>query len=98
MAEQAEQAEQAVKELHWRTLRLVLDRTQVYAEDPGQGTPAMVYLGPYCATYWCAVGEGELYAWKQDGVYQLSPAQLAWLERQADTVNEFLYPPQGERS
>lgn len=31
-------------------VRLELDKTQVFPDDPGQGTPAMVYYKDGCAT------------------------------------------------
>lgn len=68
-------------------LRLVLDTTQVFPDDPGAGTPAMVYLSkPHAsATFWCAVDTGEC-----DDV-RLSDTQCRWLQEQYDEVNDFLY-------
>ena len=70
-------------------LRLVLDSAQIFPDDPGQGTPAMVYHGNASATYWCACGEGELLGPNCEGV-PLSYQQNAWLEQQEDMVNEFI--------
>ena len=61
-------------------ITLILDPTQVCKDDPGQGTPALVTLKNETATYWCAIGEGEV-----DGL-ELSKAQIGWLERQEDAV------------
>ena len=46
---------------------LVLDSSEVFPDDPGAGTPAMVY-GPkrYQATYWFALNEGLLW-WNGSG-------------------------------
>jgi hypothetical protein len=43
-------------------IRLELDSAEIFPDDPGQGTPAMVYLGNHSATYWWATGEGSLYS------------------------------------
>lgn len=62
---------------------LKLDPSQCFPEDPGAGTPAMVY-GPrgVSGTYGCAVETGEL----ECGEHVLPPAVLRWL--QSDEVEE----------
>jgi hypothetical protein len=70
-------------------LRLKLDREEVIVDDPGAGTPAMVQLFQYTATYWCALGEGEL----EDSLgrtRQLTGRQQRWLEDQQAEVDRFL--------
>ena len=68
-------------------IKLVLDTTQVFPDDPGAGTPAMVYInkGQDSATFWCAVDTGEC-----DDV-RLSDKQCKWLQAQYDDVINFLY-------
>lgn len=70
---------------------LVLDRGQVFADDPGQGTPAIL-KGPNGghATFWAALGEGELET--TTGYRALPSPVLAWLEAAEEAVNDFLYP------
>jgi len=65
-------------------LRLVLDSAEIFPDDPGQGTPAMVYLRGESATYWCALNEGEV------DRQATNASQQAWLEAQEDTVSAFL--------
>ncbi len=67
-------------------LRVELDRSQVFPDDPGNGTPAMCYLGRDSATYWCARDVGEI------DYQQLTDAQCKWLHDIDDEINEFLFP------
>lgn len=72
-------------------IRLELDRSQVYPDDPGQGTPAMVYSasGLNSSTFWCAMAEGTLDS--DRGFTFLSEQQIDWLNEQEQTVDDFLY-------
>jgi len=67
-------------------LKLVLDQEQIFPKDPGQGTPAMIYLktkdGEVCSTYWCYEGSGDI-----DG-YELTDAQMQWLDSFSEQVYE----------
>jgi hypothetical protein len=67
-------------------LLLVLDSAQIFPDDPGQGTPAMVHKGRYDATFWCALDTGEL----DCGGYELSDSERLWLEAQEPAVSEFM--------
>lgn len=67
-------------------VRLVLDPTQIFPADPGQGTPAMVYYKGGSATYWCATGEGEVDA--HDRYIELPPAVRDWLDEQNAVVEQ----------
>ena len=72
-------------------IQLVLDSSQVFPDDPGNGTPALVYKlrgGRVVAssTYNCALGEGVLDGGRE-GDYQLTDAQLDWLDSKDATVN-----------
>lgn len=60
-------------------IKLVLDSSEVYPEDPGNGTPAMVYFKKWSATHGCAMDTGEL----DGGEYTLNPAQMRWIESDA---------------
>lgn len=79
-------------------LRVELDKSQVYRDDPGNGTPAMVYIyrrraqQPFASsTYNCACGTGELLAINyHDDNYQLTNEQIAWLNSIEDQVGDFL--------
>jgi hypothetical protein len=70
-------------------LTLTLDAAEVYPEDPGMGTPALVEVvrGRTTAngTFWCALDTGEV-----DGTVDLTPHQLLWLSEQHDTVETFV--------
>lgn len=57
---------------------LILDPSEIILDDPGAGTPAMLY-GPrnISGTYWCAVDAGEC-----DGV-ELPAAVMRWLDSDA---------------
>ena len=66
-------------------LRIDLDTDEVFTDDPGQGTPAMVYFDKFSATYDCAVDTGELSC----GDYILKDCQLEWLEARQNEVDEF---------
>ena len=68
-------------------LRLVLDRAEIVPNDPGAGTPAMVYLGTRSATYGCACDTGEL----DGGEAILTPHQVAWLQGRDGLVYAFLH-------
>ena len=65
-------------------IKIELDSREIYPDDPGNGTPAMVVLrNGGCATYWCAQGEGEVI--KGNDVIELSHAQKEWLN--SDSVD-----------
>jgi hypothetical protein len=70
--------------IEFGNLKLVLDQKEIYPEDPGQGTPAMIYLdtdeGLFTSTYWC---------WEQIGTvddYRLTDSQLRFLSEKIDLV------------
>lgn len=65
-------------------IRIELDASEIYPNDPGQGTPAMVYSGRHSGTFWRAVAEGEL-----DNC-ELTAEQGAWLESQESSVEAFM--------
>lgn len=74
-------------------LVITLDSKEIYPNDPGQGTPAMVALmsaNGKCeldnGTFYCAVETGEL-SYNQT---QLSDEQNAWLELQREAVDKFI--------
>jgi hypothetical protein len=68
--------------------KLVLDKSEIFPDDPGQGTPAMVYApNGDSATYNCATDTGEI------GDYQRIPNSIHnWLLDKEDEVQEFLWP------
>lgn len=73
--------------------KVTLDRREVFKDDPGQGTPALVRhpMGGI-ATYWCALGEGEIEL-GTTGEYLIIPhSVMEWLESLESEVSDFLYP------
>jgi hypothetical protein len=76
-------------------LTIILNSAEIFPSNPGDGTPAMVYLvkrdewgsvRSYSATYWCALDTGEL----DCGEIELSRTQCAWLDAMQDTVADFV--------
>jgi hypothetical protein len=73
-------------------LSIKLDAKEIYPDDPGQGTPAMVTLYSRtnreldCGTFHCALCEGEL---SHNGTV-LSEAQVAWLDQHTERVDAFI--------
>lgn len=67
-------------------LKIVMDPTQIFPSDPGQGQPVYVEETKtgkgYAASWNCATCEGEL----DCGSYILNDRQQDWLESQADAV------------
>jgi hypothetical protein len=59
--------------LHKHGLRVDFDASEIFPEDPGQGTPVMVYTCGNSATYNCARNEGEV------DTVRLTQAQIDWL-------------------
>ena len=73
---------------------VILDKSKVIPDDPGQDTPAMVQMlrasgKQYVdsGTYWCAIGSGEL----SDKGTKLTEEQQDWLISLDTEVTEFLY-------
>lgn len=60
-------------------IRIDLDTKEIFPSDPGNGTPAMVYLpfGRGCASFWCAQNEGEVHT--DEGTQELTDEQKEWL-------------------
>jgi hypothetical protein len=76
-------------------IRIELDLDEVYPDDPGNGTPAMVYVkhpkfGECSGTYWRVLDTGEVDGPRSELV-ELTPEQVAWIGDQEDEVNEFLF-------
>lgn len=71
-------------------MRVVLDAKEIHPDDPGAGTPAMVYLpfGRGSATYWCALNEGAVDT--PNGDCELLPRQIRWLEEIENEITEWL--------
>jgi len=66
--------------------RIELDASEIVPDNPGEGTPAMVY-GPESTsgTYWCVHGTGEI-----DGWLQLPKDVYDWVAAQLDVINDWL--------
>lgn len=68
-----------------RGIWIKLDEKQIFQDDPGQGTPALVILKTGETGTWnCVMDTGEV-----DGV-KLSDGQLAWLNQVAHMVENWL--------
>lgn len=68
-----------------------LDSQQVFPDDPGNGTPAIV-TGPggATATLWCAADTAELIA-PDNSVHDIPAGALHWLQTEAtDRANDFI--------
>jgi len=75
-------------------LVIELDSEQIFPNDPGQGTPAMVIQrdrghNEYCATFNCASSEGVLEG-DRGKFHVLNQRQCAWLTSQEDVVDRFI--------
>jgi hypothetical protein len=70
---------------------IVLNTDDVFNDDPGKGTPALVYdrSGRFSATYWCAMDGGELDGPRSS--HTLPDAVVSWLRDSEDTVDAYLY-------
>ncbi len=66
-----------------RGVKLILDPSEIFPDDPGSGTPALVEYKEQTGTYWCALGEGEVCC---DKVVKLPVPVLDWLENQRPLV------------
>jgi hypothetical protein len=75
-------------------IRLVLDRKEIVPDDPGDGTPALVWVDNYSSTLAAAQGEGELLGSRD--AKQLTDEQLAWLDEVSDAADDWLYGKRGE--
>ena len=71
-------------------LKVHLDASEIFPDDPGAGTPALVKLRvgqkTYSASYWCAADTGEL----DCGDHQLTQNQCDWLNDIEDQVNGWI--------
>ena len=59
--------------LHKHGLRVEFDAAEIFPEDPGAGTPVMVWTCGNSATYNCARNEGEV------DTVRLTQQQIDWL-------------------
>lgn len=77
----------AKKILTFKGWRVELDSAQIFPNDPGAGTPAMVYSPSGASgTYWCVADTGEI----DCGAEECDPAVAEWLNSIEDQVNEFV--------
>jgi len=68
-----------------------LDSTEIYPDDPGAGTPAMVN-GPRgsSGTYWCVADTGEMLNGRGEETVDVPPRIIDWLDSKADEVDAFI--------
>jgi len=64
--------------------KLVLDSSEIYPDNPGNGAPAMVHCAGRSGTYGCVVDTQEL----ED--LDLPTSVLNWLDKMANTVDCFI--------
>lgn len=74
-----------------RRYSVVLDPSEIFPNDPGNGTPAMVY-GPNgtSATYNCAIGESELTN-SRGGGEGISASAYRWLDEEVFEAVEAMF-------
>lgn len=69
----------------YRGWSLELDSTEIYPDDPGAGTPALVVAPDGSAgTYWCVLAEGEC------GGRIVPKSIYTWLEGREPSVESFM--------
>lgn len=74
-------------------VKVILDRSQVVPDNPGEGTPALVGLtvrGRTCwSTYWLATDVGAV----EDGdhAYYLTADEIEFLDSLHEHICQFLY-------
>lgn len=73
--------------------RLELDQGEVFFDDPGQGTPALVYDAKgNSGTYWCVMGEAEIES-RSGGCEPIPNIVWMWLDDMEPAIVAFLYEP-----
>ena len=65
-------------------LRVEFDASEIFPDDPGQGTPVLVCLGRETASFCCALNEGEV-----GGCIRLSSDQIEFLASLESLVWDF---------
>ena len=66
-------------------LKIELDATEIFPDDPGNGTPALVvHPSGVTGTFWCVNDTGEI-----DGL-ETTPTQRAWLDSCENAVNQWV--------
>ena len=69
---------------------VVLDKGEVYLDDPGQGTPALLRdAAGNSSTFWCALNEGEIDT--ALGAKPVPSLVTEWMCDIESEVNSFLY-------
>jgi hypothetical protein len=76
-------------------IRVELDRDQWFPDNPGNGTPDLVYLTTHTgeeanAPYDAAMNEGHVLGLDSDREYKLMNAQLRWLASVSKEIDSFL--------
>ena len=76
-------------------LRIELDASEIFPDDPGAGTPAMVYrnkgLCDECSgTFGCVIETGEFINVAGDGDPFTTGDEASWLETKRQFVDDFI--------
>lgn len=78
--------------------RIELDASEIDPDDPGNGTPAMVY-GPRCSgTFGRVLDTGEVTDDRSGNDIEVPTHVHRWLERAEDTVDAFIEEHTPERA
>lgn len=68
---------------------IVLDKDEVFPDDPGQGTPAMLYSPKgLSSTYFCALDNGVI----GDHDQPIPRSILDWMEEKMEEIDAFISP------
>lgn len=67
-------------------ISIQLDETQIFKDDPGQGTPVLVIVEDFAASWACATDTGEL----DCGSYQLLDEHKEWIVRATPKVEKWM--------
>lgn len=71
-------------------MTIELDSDEIVPDNPGAGTPAMVYCRGYGASFFAVEQGCDLMDHSGDRERGLSPRQAAWIEEVADEVYGFI--------
>lgn len=77
-------------------LKVVLDQSEIFPDNPGDGTPEMVYLlrgvkDVGSSTLECALGTGEVQLYKEDYAEPLTQDQIKFLQECHKISGKFLW-------
>lgn len=80
-----------------RGVKIVLDAAQIFPDDPGNGTPAIVHFRGGTGTYWRVCQTGELDDARNNAFELDDQPVLDWLGEQEGVVDAFIEAHSGGR-